>query len=91
MEVNMEKFEITTMTTKGQVVIPQGVRQSLGIATGAKFAVVGEGDTIILKRLEMPSAGALKTLLAKSRSVARKSGLNKSDVAKALKAARKSR
>lgn len=87
----MDTFAITTMTTKGQVVIPQGVREALGIATGAKFAVVGEGDTIILKRLEMPSVHTLKTLLAKSRSASRRAGLKKSDVAKAVKAARKSR
>lgn len=87
----MDTFEITTMTTKGQIVIPQGVREALGIATGAKFAVVGEGDTIILKRLEMPSSGALRALLAKTRTTARKAGLKKSDLAKSLKAVRKNR
>ncbi len=87
----MDTFEITTMTTKGQIVIPQGVREALGIATGAKFAVVGEGDTIILKRLEMPSSSVLKALLAKTRTAARKAGLKKSDVTKTLKVVRKTR
>lgn len=85
----METLQITTMTTRGQIVIPQTVREALGIDTGTKFAVAGEGDTIILKRLELPTSQELKSLLASSRKEARKGGLKKSDVTRAIKEERK--
>ena len=46
--------EITTVSEKGQVVIPQSMRKYLGIKPKNRFLVYGEGDTIILKRIELP-------------------------------------
>lgn len=85
----METLEITTMTTRGQVVIPQAVREALEISSGTRFAVAGEGDTIILKKLEIPSKWELKSLLAQSRKAARKSGLKKTEIARAVREERK--
>lgn len=52
----MAKYEpeITTVSEKGQVVIPQSVRKYLGIKPKTKFLVYGEGDTVIMKRLALP-------------------------------------
>jgi AbrB family looped-hinge helix DNA binding protein len=41
----------TTISRNGQVVIPLCVRKALGIGRSEKFLVLGEGDTILLKRL----------------------------------------
>ena len=49
-----EEPEVTTMSEKGQVVIPQSVRKELGIKPKTKFLVFGRGDTVIMKRLELP-------------------------------------
>lgn len=84
----MESFEMTTMTSRGQIVIPQAVRKSLELSSGAKFAVIGEGDTIILKKIEIPSSHEIRVLLVKSRAAARKSGFKKSQVAKIIKSER---
>ncbi len=46
--------EITTISEKGQVVIPQSIRKELGIKPKNKFLVYGRGDTIIMKKLELP-------------------------------------
>ena len=46
--------EVTTMSEKGQVVIPQSVRKELGIKPKTKFLVFGRGDTVIMKKLELP-------------------------------------
>ncbi len=77
------------MTSKGQIVIPQLVRESLNINVGNKFAVIGIGDTIILKKMDIPSADELKALLKQTRTEAKKKKLKKSDVKNAIKAARK--
>lgn len=46
--------EVTTVSEKGQVVIPQSLRKELGIKPRTKFVVYGRGDTVIMKKLELP-------------------------------------
>ena len=41
--------QITTVSTKGQLVIPAAVRESLGIEPGTRIAVSLEGRRIILE------------------------------------------
>jgi AbrB family looped-hinge helix DNA binding protein len=50
-----EELEVTTMSEKGQVVIPQSIRKELGIKPKTKFLVYGRGDTVIMKKLERPN------------------------------------
>ena len=49
-----EELEVTTMSEKGQVVIPQSIRKELGIKPKTKFLVYGRGDIVIMKKLELP-------------------------------------
>ncbi len=49
-----EELEVTTMSEKGQIVIPQSIRKQLGIKPKTKFLVYGRGDTVIMKKLELP-------------------------------------
>jgi len=49
-----EELEVTTMSEKGQVVIPQSIRKELGIKPKTMFLVYGRGDTVIMKKLELP-------------------------------------
>ena len=49
-----EEPEITTVSTKGQIVIPQPLRAKLNIRPKTKLLVYGEGDTLILKKLGLP-------------------------------------
>jgi AbrB family looped-hinge helix DNA binding protein len=46
--------EVTTVSEKGQVVIPQSLRKELGIKPKTKLLVFGRGDTVIMKKLELP-------------------------------------
>ncbi len=48
-----KKIEVTSISSRGQIVIPQNLRKKLGFEEGDKFAVVGEGDTIVLKKLNV--------------------------------------
>jgi AbrB family looped-hinge helix DNA binding protein len=50
-----EEPEVTTISEKGQVVIPYSIRKELGIKPKNKFLVYGKGDTIIMKKLEIPN------------------------------------
>ena len=84
----MENIEITSISSRGQVVIPQSLRDKLRIREGEKFVVIGENNTIVLRKLEMPSFKGFDKLLAKTREFAKKSELKENDVEQAVKKAR---
>ena len=85
----MENIEITSISSRGQIVIPQGLRNKMRIREGEKFVVIGEDNTIVLKKLEMPSFSGVDKLLRKTRDFAKKNGLKPSDVEEAVKHTRK--
>ena len=85
----MESVEVTSVSSRGQVVIPQILREKMKIHTGEKFVVIGEKNTIVLKKLEMPSFRGVDKLLKKTREFAKMKGLKESDVNEAIKQARR--
>ncbi len=85
----MEKIEVTSLSSRGQVVIPQEVRERLGLNEGEKFIVIGEKDTIVLKKLELPLFKGFDTLLKKTREFAKKRNLKEKDIGEAIKKVRK--
>ena len=48
--------EIITMSSKGQIVVPKDLRKEFGFDTGTNFAIFGKDDTIILKKVNVPTA-----------------------------------
>ena len=85
----METVEITSISSRGQVVIPQRIREKMKIHTGEKFVVIGEDNTLILKKLEMPSLKGIEKLLQKTRAFTKEKGLKESDIEEAIKQYRK--
>ncbi|MGH9921883.1 MAG: AbrB/MazE/SpoVT family DNA-binding domain-containing protein [Nitrososphaerales archaeon] len=51
---NYEEADVTVVSGKGQVVIPQSVRVKLGIKPKTKLLVYGYQDTVIMKKMEIP-------------------------------------
>ena len=87
----MATLATTRMSSKGQVVIPEDVRKALRLEVGAQFVVLGEGDTIVLKRIAVPTKSELRAMLGKVRSQARRSGLKPSNVRDAIRRVRRAR
>jgi AbrB family looped-hinge helix DNA binding protein len=79
----------TKLSSKGQVVIPEEVRNSLGLKTGDQFIVIGKGDAIILKTISEPSFDQFEELLLEAQKQAKKAGLKKNDIKNAIKKVRK--
>lgn len=80
----MSAVATTRMSSKGQVVIPEEIRERLGLREGAQFVVVGDKDVVILKSLAAPSMAEFDSLIAEARRQARKAGLKRSDIAAAI-------
>ena len=45
------KHEVSTVTTKGQLVIPSKLRRKYGIRKGTQVAIFEDGDQIVLQPL----------------------------------------
>jgi AbrB family looped-hinge helix DNA binding protein len=87
----MATVATTRMSSKGQVVIPEDVRRALGLEVGAQFVVMGDGDTVVLKRIAVPAKSELRAMIGKIRSQARRAGLKSSDVGDAVRRVRRGR
>ena len=84
----MVKPATTKLSSRGQVVIPEEIRNRLGLEEGAQFVVVGEGDVVVLKALKAPKMKDFKALLGKARKSAEDAGLKPSDVKRAVREVR---
>jgi AbrB family looped-hinge helix DNA binding protein len=81
----------TTLSSKGQVVIPEAIRERLGLKTGAQFVVVADRDVVILKVLEPPALSEFAALTAQARRAAKAAGLKSVDVPRAIKKVRRAK
>jgi AbrB family looped-hinge helix DNA binding protein len=83
-------LELTRLSERGQIVIPTGLRKSMNLKEGERFIVIGVGDTIVLRKLELSEERLrLKKLIRESRAKARKSGFSEEEVAKLIRDTRK--
>ena len=80
----MAPVATTKLSSKGQVVIPEEVRNQLGLKTGDQFVVVGEGDAIILKTITPPSIRDFDAIIEKARKQVKATRMKRADIAKAI-------
>lgn len=71
----MTRIATTKLSSKGQVVIPETIREQLGLHTGTQFVVVGNRDCVILKTVSPPPLEELDELLAEAKHQAKQAGL----------------
>lgn len=87
----MSKLSTTKMSSKGQVVIPEEIRDRLGLKPGDQFVVLGDKDVVILKALTAPSMSEFDSIIKDARSQASEAGMKRSDVYKITRKVRKKR
>jgi AbrB family looped-hinge helix DNA binding protein len=87
----MVKPSTTKLSTRGQVVIPEEIRNRLGLQPGEQFVVIGEGDVVVLKTLKPPQLKELKPLLDKVQKAAEAAGATPEEVERAIKEVRASK
>jgi len=84
----MSTIEITSMSTKGQVVIPASMRKKLNIGSGSKMIVVQEGNNILLKPIESPVQNEFKEIIQLAEKLTQELALSEADIDEAIKVAR---
>jgi len=80
----MNTLATTRMSSKGQVVIPENVRNRLGLEEGVQFLVVGENDVVILKTISPPAMSEFNTIIRRARNQAKAGGMKPSDIARTV-------
>lgn len=73
------EMQTTKMSSKGQVVIPEEIRETLDLKAGSTFAVFGnkDADAIMLKKLAMPEpVKAFEEMAKWGKQHAKSMGLN---------------
>jgi AbrB family looped-hinge helix DNA binding protein len=85
----MAGYATTKLSSKGQVVIPEEVRNDLGLNEGDQFVVIGQGDAVILKVITPPRLEEFHELLSQARAEVKKAGIKKADLKSAIAKARR--
>jgi len=80
----MAAYATTRLSSKGQVVIPEEVRRTLGLNEGDQFLVIGQGDAVILKAITQPKIEEFQALLSQARAEGRKARIRKADLRSAI-------
>ena len=83
--------EGTSVSSKGQVVLPKTVRDALSLDAGSKLIVVTDGDNILLKPIVAPDISEFNALMKESQKWAKNVGMTEDDIDDAIKAVRKRR
>lgn len=84
----MQNWDIVSVSSKGQMVIPQKVREFLNIHDGERLKITTAQNAFIVKKF----ADERKDLLEAARHISedvRKKGLKKSDLKKMIEESRK--
>ena len=86
------EIEITKMTSKGQVVIPQEIREKEKLIEGERFFVYSKDDSIILKRAKNLEAAEdydeFERVFNKAWKIAKENGVTRKDIKEAIAASR---
>ena len=74
------KVEVTSVSSKGQVVIPAPVRKQLGLATGSKLMIMTDGTNVLMRPIRAPRREVFAQLVDESRAAAAASQLQAADL-----------
>jgi AbrB family looped-hinge helix DNA binding protein len=84
----MATFDITSLSSKGQIVIPNSMRKEMGIVPGVKLIVFTDGSNLLLKPVQTPNLENFHKLIKESREFVKKNKIKSSDVGKVIKQVR---
>ena len=81
--------EVTSVSSKGQVVLPKAIRDEMALDTGSKLMIFTDGKNILLKPITIPDLREFESLMNESKNLAEKVGMKQSDINDAIISVRK--
>ncbi len=79
---------VTTVSSKGQVVIPKTIREQLNLESGRPLVVFSDGSNILLKPIPRPDISEFRALMDATAAWAKEVGLTEEDITDAIKTVR---
>ncbi len=83
--------EVTSLSSKGQMVLPKEIRDAMSLQVGSKLLVMSDGKSILIKPVYMPDDVEFAELMNQAELWAKKVGMTEEDIDEAVKAVRKKR
>lgn len=83
--------DVTAVSSKGQIVLPKAIRDSLSLISGAKLMLMCDGENILLKPIRKPDITEFRAMMKEAEQWASDVGMKKKDIDEAIKAVRKAR
>ena len=84
----MQPITITSMSSKGQVVIPEVIRKQMKLEAESRFMVTTGKDSVILKAIESTPARDIDGIIIGSDRLARNNGLNEDAIERVISGVR---
>ena len=85
--------ETIKMSSKGQIVIPQDIREEMRADEGTVFAVVGSKDSVVLKKITTPSKEELikelEAIAKRGKKLLQSKGIKESDIPEIVEKSRR--
>ena len=82
------RYDIVKMSSKGQIVIPKEMRNELSLKEGDQLVAMCDGNTIVLKLLEMPTYDEFIESIHNCQADAKDAGLTPKDLEEIIKQVR---
>lgn len=85
----MSIFDVTSISSKGQIVIPNKIREYMQLEPGTKLIVIQDGDNILLKPIKAPGKDQFSKIISLGEKVRKELKLKRDDIQKAIEEVRK--
>jgi len=81
--------DVTAVSSKGQIVLPKPIRNSLSLVTGARLMVLCDGENILLKPIRKPDISEFRAMMDQAANWASEVGMTQGDIDDAIREVRK--
>ena len=81
--------DVTAVSSKGQIVLPKPIRDSLSLMAGARLMVMCDGENILLKPIRKPDISEFRAMMDQAAQWASEAGMTEEDIADAVQEIRK--